>query len=85
MTNCHKCSKELKQGFTTLTFQENGLVIQVSHIPAMVCECTESRIKAPVAEYVSDLVDEVLTFHQAQQHKTKRWIPVREITLDLAA
>jgi YgiT-type zinc finger domain-containing protein len=83
--NCHKCSKELKEGFTTLTFQENGLVVQVSHIPALVCECSESQIKAPVAEYVSDLVDEVLAFHQTQQRKAKRWIPVREIALDLVA
>jgi YgiT-type zinc finger domain-containing protein len=84
MATCHLCGKELKEGFTTLTFQENGLVIQVSHIPALICECGESQIKAPVAEYVSDLVDKVLAFHQTQQQKTERWIPVREIALDLA-
>ena len=85
MANCHICGRKLKEGFTTLTFQENGLVIQVSHIPALICECGEARIKAPVAEYVSDLVDGVLDFQQTQRQKTERWIPVQEIALSLAA
>jgi len=84
MANCHVCGRKLEQGFTTLTFQENGLVVQVSHIPALICECGEARIKAPVAEYVSDLVDDVLNFQQTQRQKTERWIPVQEIALSLA-
>ena len=84
MATCHVCSRELKEGTTTLTFHEDGLVISVSHIPALVCECGESQIKAPVAEYVSDLVDEILAFERAQREKAARWIPVREIALGLA-
>lgn len=84
MATCHICGRELKEGATTLTFHENGLVISVSCIPALICECGESRIKAPVAEYVSDLVDEVLAFERAQREKVARWIPVRQIALDLA-
>ncbi len=85
MTVCHKCGKELKEGVTTLTFHENGLFISVSHIPALVCECGEARIKAPVAEYVSDLVDELLAFERTQREKRVHWIPVHHIALDFAA
>jgi len=84
VATCHVCGRELKEGTTTLTFHEDGLVISASHIPAWVCECGESRIKAPVAEYVSDLVDEILAFERAQRGKVAHWIPVRQIALDLA-
>jgi YgiT-type zinc finger domain-containing protein len=84
MATCHECGRELKEGVTTLTFHENGLVVSVSHIPALVCECGEVRIKAPVAEYVSDLVDEILAFERAQHKKKAHWIPVHQIALDFA-
>lgn len=84
MATCHLCGKELKEETTTLTFHENGLVVRVEHIPALVCECGEVQIKAPVAEYVSDLVDELLDFEHAQREKTTHWIPVRQIALGLA-
>lgn len=61
MPRCHNCHGEMGEGTTSLEFHEDGLTITMSNIPALVYPvCGESRIRGPVAEYVSNLVDRVL-------------------------
>jgi YgiT-type zinc finger domain-containing protein len=86
MATCPTCRKELHEGLTSLEFQENGLTITVTEIPALVCECGEVVIKSSVAEYVSDLVDRIVELERVHYgEEAKERLYVREVALAVAA
>ena len=81
MSKCHKCGREMHEGTVSLDFTVKGTMVTVSHIPAMVCPCGDSRIKGSVAEYVSDLVDQAVAL---KRRATAERVQVREIALATA-
>ena len=85
MPTCHKCRSKMYEGTTNIEFENGGLKITVSNIPAIICDsCNESRIKLTVAEYVNNLVNQITTFERDMEQKGMTNYP-RVQTVSLAA
>ncbi len=83
MATCHECRSEMREGTTDMEFENGGLKITVSNIPAITCDsCGESRIRLAVAKYVSSLVNQIITFERDMKQKgTANYPRVRVVSL----
>ena len=84
MATCHKCHSEMREGTTDMEFENGGLKITVSNIPAIICgPCGETRIRLAVAKYVNSLVNQIVIFERDMEQKgIANYTHVRTISLD---